>query len=107
MILNPIVAMLHDTTADRWHPLLFRESPLPGGEHTLVRHKSKGHHTVGFATHEEAIAECHSMAEELKAHAIGNVRTSLAKAFPWDGEGVPAMVVFFKDIDGQTVPVLG
>lgn len=107
MILNPIVAMLHDTTADRWHPLLFREAPLPGGERTLVRHKSKGHHTVGFATREEALVGCHEMAEKLKADAIGDVRMCLTKAFLWDGEGVPAMVIFFKDIDGQTVPVSG
>lgn len=105
MLLNPIIAMLHDTTNDRWHPIVFREAPLPG-EAGPTRHKSKSHHTEGFPTREEAITGCHELQGELGKHSIGEVKLCLEKAFEWDGEGVPAMVVFFGEEAGEVVPLL-
>src|SRR5512133_2988785 len=111
MILNPIVANLHNTATNRYHPILFHECPLPGPETEtpgrLIRHKSKGHHTDGFDTRDEAMAECENIARQVKAVSIGEPRLCTEKDFAWDGEGVPAMVVFFGEEDGKLVPVLG
>lgn len=60
MLINPIAALIHNTAADKWHPVLFVESPLPGEDsaNKPVRYKSKMHRTEGFATREEAEADC-------------------------------------------------
>jgi hypothetical protein len=99
MLLNPIIANLHNTKTDRYHPILFTERPLPGGSGP-VRHKSVGHHTVGFDTRDEAIAECRKMSENPDCGG----RLCVEKDFEWDGEGTPAMVVFFVDVGGQLQP---
>jgi hypothetical protein len=93
MLFNPIIAMLHNSGANRWHPIVFVESPLPG-PHTPdkpIRHKSKMHHTGGFATREEAEAN----AKDDLAPKIEGPRLELATVFEWDGEGIPTMVHFF------------
>jgi len=102
-MLNPTVANLHNLKTDRYHPILFREAPQPSytpGD-TLVRSKSVGHHTVGFDTREEALTECRNIAERQEA------KLCIAKDFAWDGEDVPAMIVFFVEQYGETVPLLG
>ena len=38
--------------------------------------------------------------------AIGEIRTCLEKDFPWDGEGIPTLVVYFAKEDGKIVPAL-
>jgi len=101
VLFNPIVANLHNTKTDRYHPILFDERPLPGGGGP-TRHKSRGHHTEGFDTREEAIAECHRMVENLDCGG----RLCIAKDFPWDGEETPAMVVFFGEVEGELQPVM-
>lgn len=106
MLLNPIIAMLHNTENDRWHPVVFEEKPLPGNNPDApVRHKSKMHHTEGFATRDEALVNCDELAGHLKNHAIGEIKVSVEKAFPWDGEDIPAIVVFFSD-DEVPVPLI-
>jgi hypothetical protein len=59
MFLNPILAMLFNAKENRWHPILFLESPLPGPPDAAkpVRHKSKFHHTTGFPIRVGAIVE--------------------------------------------------
>jgi hypothetical protein len=88
---NPIVAMLVNEATGRFHPILFYESPLPGNPENLVRHKSKGHHTAGFDTRDEAVAEARELAERQGA------RMALSQDLPWDGEDIPAMVAFFVE----------
>ena len=100
MLLNPIIANLHNVKTDRYHPILFEERPLPGGGGP-TRHKSRGHHTAGFATREEAIAECEKMANNPD---MGG-KLCIEKDFPWDGEETPVMVVFFAEVGGQIQPV--
>jgi hypothetical protein len=94
---NPIVGMLHNTKLERWHPIVFQESPLPGGTGP-VRHKSSGHHTAGFDTREAAITHANELIEKLKA------TPAIEKDFAWDGEDIPAMVTFFIVRDGKAVP---
>ena len=107
MILNPIIAMLLNTTTNRFHPILFQERPLPSSyeenSDSPVRHKSKGHHSTGFDTRVEAISECNRMAEQLKED---NPRFFLDTDFNWDeDEGIPARVEFF-DTEYLTTPNL-
>ena len=108
-MLSPIIAMLHNTGQNRWHPVVFVESPLPGppADDKPVRHKSKMHHTAGFATREEAASNIVTdLIPRVKEHAVGEVKTALSKDLTWDGEGIPAMVAFFAEQDGELVAVL-
>jgi hypothetical protein len=100
MFINPIVAMLHNTGTDRYHPILFRESPLPGNPENLVRHRSSGHHTKGFDTRPEALVSAEELAKRQDA------KTCLAKDFEWDGRDIPAMVVFFKETPDGIIPMM-
>lgn len=90
-MLNPIVAMLHNTATNRWHPILFVEAPLPGPNPSVVRHRSKGHHTTGFDARQDA--EAHARGE--LAPKIEHCRLILDKVFEWDGQDMPAMNAFF------------
>ena len=96
------VANLHNTKTDRYHPIAFQERPQPSYKpgDTLIRSKSMGHHTDGFDTREESLRECKNIADKLG----GKLCTS--KDFAWDGEDVPAMIVFFGEQDGEIVPIL-
>lgn len=105
MLLNPIFAMLQNTKTDRYHPILFAESPMAGPEYEgkPVRHRSKGHHTDGFSTRDEALQSIEDTIEKM-GQPCGK---SLRKEFPWDGEDIPAMVVFFgATASGEYAPVL-
>lgn len=109
-MLSPIIAMIHNTKLSRWHPVIFVEKPLPGPyeENKPVRHKSAGHHTTGFATRQEALDY---IAKELRpmteSRAIGEVKESLDKDFAWNGEDVPVMTIFFGEVGGKVVPMIG
>jgi len=100
-MINPVHAMLHNTLTNRWHPILFSESPLPGSPDAdkPIRHKSRGHHTAGFDTREEAL----KWIDENKSKTPGS-RLCLDKDFDWDGIDIPAMVVFFAERDGKLFP---
>lgn len=104
---NPIIGIIHNEKANRWHPVIFEESPLPGppSEDKPIRHKSKGHHASGFDSRDTAISEAKKLAEKLAPESIGPVALALEKDFSWDGENVPAMVAFFSVKDGIAVPV--
>ena len=109
MMFNPIVALVHNTATSRWHPILFSESPLPGPDDPAkpVRHRSRGHHTVGFDTREAAVADATAMKEKLKEHSLGEPKLALTKDFEWDGQDVPALTSFFLvDSNNNLVPVL-
>lgn len=98
--------MIHNTGAGTFHPVIFAESPLPGSPDPdkPVRHKSRGHHTDGFPTREEALANIDAeMMPGLKEHGIGTPGTCLDEEFTveWDGKGVPADVAYFQKKEGQ------
>ena len=55
-----VLCILHDVNTGRYHPAFFEEAPFPGPvadvrATTIVRLKSKMHHTGGFATLAEAV----------------------------------------------------
>ena len=93
--MNDVIAaaILHNTATDRYHPILFRDAPLPGNPAHLRRLKSIGHHTEGFTSHEAAAA---SLDDDRIAGAV--LERSPGKLIPWDGDDLPAMVCF---LDGQ------
>jgi hypothetical protein len=87
-----VIAILQNTSLNRWHPIVFRESPFPGGRQLEAgkRYKSAGHHTDGFSTRDEAEAEAKAMCKRNGADFATDV------VFEWNGSGTPAMVVFFN-----------
>lgn len=105
MIVEPVVGILYNEKLNRWHPIYFSEHPLPG-DSDVRRWKSGGHHTEGFPTREEAVVNAEDLADRLTSHSIGgSPKLCLEKDFPWDGEDIPAMVVFFKIDGGAAVPL--
>lgn len=100
IIVNPIVAMMFNQKLNRWHPVIFREAPLPGPETAdkPVRHKSQGHHTTGFEKREDAVAEAQKIAAQIvekKMWADCKLCLEPEQDVPWDGEDIPADVAFF------------
>ena len=93
MLINPVVAYLHNTKLNTWHPIVFQEHPVPGNPKGVVRHRSVGHHTDGFATRELAEA---SVATDLMPEIAG-LKTAKDPVITWDGEDTPAMQVFFPE----------
>jgi hypothetical protein len=88
------VGMLHNTATNRYHPIVFRPAPSPGngsGPTKAFRYRSKGHHTVGFDTKEEAMR---SITDQPAFEWSG---LELA----WDGTDVPAMTWWFSYDDEQ------
>lgn len=103
-LFSPVVAMLHNQKLNRWHPILYVESPLPGPPtpEKPIRHKSKGHHTTGFETREAALTSARELAMRAKEHSIGNVRLAVEEDLPWDGNGIPADTAFFINLSETT-----
>lgn len=83
--------MLQNTVSGRWHPILFRPAPLPGGKDSDLaaqRYRSLGHHTEGFATKEEAMAHIEA-SDKMEWRGL---------IWEWDGEGTPAMTEWFAPL---------
>lgn len=94
-----IVGMIHNVKTDTWHPVIFRDAPMPGPDgYKLGRVKSHGHHTTGFATRAEAEADV-----EQHPHLQG-VPFDREWVYEWDGEGIPALVAIARD--GKVVVLL-
>jgi hypothetical protein len=84
----PAGILIHEKTG-RFHPIIFRPAPLPGGDklpHGVERYRSLGHHTLGFDTKEAA-------QRSIQAHP-GLVLTS--QTWQWEGEETPAITWLFQ-----------
>ena len=110
MLMNPIVALLHNLKLNRWHTIVYEERPLPGPDSPdkPVRHKSFGHHTEGFTTREAAVADANEMAKKIVTEGLwSSCKLALGEDMPWDGEDIPADVAFFApNPDGTMKRVL-
>jgi hypothetical protein len=84
--MNPY-GMLFNTKTNRYHPIVFRPAPLLSDETNYFRYKSKGHHTGGFDTIEEAKASIN----DKEYYDTGMV-------WDWDGIDIPAMVQWFSKV---------
>ncbi len=100
--MNPfiIIGILHNQKTTKFHPIIFRYSPLPGGA-DIPRYKSSGHHTNGFVFRDEAIRECFSMAVALTERFTERIQTAIAKDIEWDGETLPAISALFTENEGH------
>ena len=84
----PTAIIRHDRTG-RWHPIVFRPTPLPGGKDSdmgVRRYKSLGHHTEGFLTLEEAQAHIATQSDWGPPGAV----------YGWNGEDSPSMTVWLE-----------
>lgn len=96
-----IIGMLHNEKANLFHPITFRKAPHSADGKEYARYKSGGHHTEGFNSREEAVTHItDSLGPRIKEH-YGEWSPCLERDFPWDGEGVPAMVLFFSEPDAS------
>lgn len=101
--MNPIIGMLHNTATQRYHWIIFLARPLPGSDEPGVlvkwsRYQSHSHHTEGFATREQALAYAREELAPLVQESFGlTPRLCLEQDFAWDGQDMPAMVVFFVE----------
>ena len=100
-MINPFIAIIHNLKENRWHPVIFDERPLPSG--AAMRHKSLGHHAEGFASREEALININDdISPKIREHYGFAPTLAMDDDFPWDGEGVPAIVTFFvKNSEGK------
>lgn len=85
-------AILFNTATCRYHPIVYRPAPMPGGfdngeTPTTFRVKSLGHHTEGFATLEEARNYINT-ADHIKEAPVKELDTCLE----WNGQDIPAGV---------------
>lgn len=87
--------MLKNVTKGTWHPIMYAEKPLPGSldseaHNTIVRFKSKGHHTEGFASREEALASLDSLKDRMINHMfLSKVTIDVESDIEWSGEELP------------------
>ncbi len=94
-MLNPVVAILKNDKTGRWHPIVYREAPIPGDVGPR-RWKSKMHHTAGFDDREGALDDAVALCGRLAPMAVGPVHHSLEDDLQWTGEeAIPAEVAFF------------
>lgn len=97
-----IVSMLHNKTTNRYHPILFGYSPPPSGDldSGAQRYRSRVHHTDGYDTRDEAMNGAAQLADKCQP-----AECALAGDIEWDGEGVPAMTLWFAKLDGVLQPM--
>lgn len=88
------VAMLFNTANNTYHPIAYRDAPLPGpAENGKPRRvKSIGHHTAGFSSFEAAEAHVREVPEFAKAEVV-----ELDPCLAWDGADIPASVAYIQD----------
>lgn len=106
MLFNPIHLILINTLTNRFHPILYVEDlSFIGQKDGIKRWKSKGHHTSGFDTRQEAVDFILSMNPKLKENLNGgNVYFSVDENYDmeWNGQGIPAIKTLF-DLDKLTI----
>jgi hypothetical protein len=87
-----VIAMIHNTKLNRWHPVWFRDHPHSANTETVWRFKSSAHHTEGFVSRDAAMD---SILIELIPALEGETRMFLDADYEWDGNDIPAIVQFF------------
>lgn len=94
------IKIINNLKNNTFHPILYRESPLPGNSNAVVRYKSIGHHTTGFTTRDEAINEVNSESFKDRISQMGSIPfyiTNQADDILWNGEDVPADTLILAD----------
>ncbi len=104
---NPVILILHNEAQDTYHPILLWEAPPPSGQlGDAERWKSKGHHTEGFKTLQEAIdGEGGALAlckNQHMAKVGGEVYYNVDQPLEWDGIPDNAVMVTGFDLSKLT-----
>jgi hypothetical protein len=87
------VGILKSTKTEKFHPIVFRRAPMPGGADDNMyaqRYRSMGHHTEGFDTLEAAQAYIEEQSGWKDCGAV----------WAWDEEEVPTMTEWFSSSKG-------
>ncbi len=95
--MEALAMMLKNTSTNTYHPIMYWESPLPGGfdsegNKNLIRYKSKGHHTKGFDNREDAVKSIDSQMEPGCKHFGYHLNRELDGDLIWDGLDMPVDV---------------
>lgn len=98
---NPVILILFNESTERWHPILYWECPPPSANlGDCLRWKSKGHHTSGFPTKEEAISGDEGVLDlcrrQKDALVGGSVYYDTEIELAWDGADIPSDVARFE-----------
>lgn len=100
-----VVLVLKDVNTGRFHMAFFVKSPMPGpfapyGELTIVRLKSKMHHTEGAETFEEALGHMDKfLAQNVLVDPLNIYREA---AIEWDGQlGIICIVNNWRRTDNE------
>ena len=93
--------MLYNVKCGLYHPIVYRESPLPGNQDKLLRFKSEGHHTEGFSNREDAITEALKIKNKLQEMGF-QIQVYLETNDIWDGDELP-LAVLFQDKKTKTI----
>lgn len=94
-----LARILSNVSKGTYHPIFYYESPLPGpieDRPSVIRFKSKMHHTTGFATLEEAKSSIEDPEMESKLRQtlfMSEFLKELDKPDPWDGLDLPLDVL--------------
>jgi len=95
--MEALIMMLKNTATNTYHPIMYFEKPFPDleseGNQKLIRYKSKGHRTVGFAERQDAIDSIDKELSVEKLKGLGyNRNLELEGDLVWDGKDIPADV---------------
>ena len=94
-----LVKLLQNVPNKTYHPIFYRLSPLPGNTNTILRFKSIGHHTEGFKSRDEALADIVSENNNLRFKQMGwKPLFKTDDDVLWDGEGVPTDVQILNSL---------
>jgi len=85
-----LIGMLFNTAKNTYHPIFYYESPFPGeGTDSVVRFKSKGHHTTGFEKLGDAIDSLPDLQQRITGQGYIPI-VDIEAMIEWNGDGVPA-----------------
>lgn len=93
--MEALIMMLHNLPQNTYHPILYFESFFPGGADSegnmkLKRFKSKGHHTKGFTSRQDAVNHIQTDLEPKVKNMGYKVNVEIEEAdLVWDGTEVP------------------
>lgn len=86
--MNALIVMLYNLKLKKYHPMWYRENPYPGAAGNFIRYKSKGHHTEGYETREDALKSIEKLESHIKDYGYF-VSKELETDIEWSGEELP------------------